>query len=132
MSGWVELEKGAAATFAVSFDGPSRRHQEVAGADGVVVIENYTPGPDRPGTIVIQRRDGSRDEVGHAGANAYERMVTAYASEVAGEVEPRWRATDAIRLAHLLDRLHAASRTSSRSAPRPRPRRTSRTGSDDG
>jgi predicted dehydrogenase len=123
MSGWVELETGASATFAVSFDGPSRRHQEVAGADGVVVIENYTPGPDRPGTIVILRRDGSRDEIDHAGANAYERMVTAFAAEVAAEMEPRWTATDAIRLAHLLDRLHTASRAASRSAPRPRARR---------
>jgi predicted dehydrogenase len=132
MSGWVEVETGASATFAVSFDGPSRRHQEVAGADGVVVIENYTPGPDRPGTIVILRRDGSRDEVDHAGANAYERMVTAFAAEVAGDTEPRWSATDAIRLAHLLDRLHTASRPSSRSSrSRPRARRP-KSGSDEG
>jgi D-xylose 1-dehydrogenase (NADP+, D-xylono-1,5-lactone-forming) len=130
MSGWVELETGAAATFAVSFDGPSRRHQEIVGAEGVVAIENYTPGPDRSGTIVIGRRDGSRDEIDHAGANPYERMVTAFAAEAAGEGEPRWSAADSIRLAHLLDRLHAASRTSSRSAPRPRARRP-KSGSDD-
>ena len=74
----------------MSFDAPARRHQEVVGADGAVVIDNYMPGPDRPGTIVILRRDGSRDEVGHQGANAYERMVTAFAAEVAGETEPRW------------------------------------------
>ena len=131
MSGWVELEPGAAATFAVSLDGPARRHQELVGADGAVVVENYMPGPDRPGTIVILRRDGGRDEVGHAGANAYERMVTAFAAEVAGETEPRWTATDSIRLAHLLDRLHNASRAASRSAPRPRARRAAKVGSSE-
>jgi xylose dehydrogenase (NAD/NADP) len=130
MSGWVELEAGAAATFAVSFDGPARRHQEVVGAEGAVVIDNYMPGPDRPGTIVILRRDGSRDEVGHQGANAFERMVTAFAAEVAGEAEPRWTATDSIRLAHLLDRLHTASRAPSRAnSVRSRGRRA-KTGSE--
>jgi predicted dehydrogenase len=123
MSGWVELEAGAAATFAVSVDAPSRRHQEVVGTAAAVVVDNYFPGPDRPGTLVLQRRDGSRDEVDHAGANAYERMVTAFAAEVVGEAEPRWAATDSIRLARLIDRLHTASRTASRSAPRPRARR---------
>ena len=114
----------------MSFDGPARRHQEVVGAEGAVVIDNYVPGPDRPGTILILRRDGSRDEVGHQGANTFERMVTAFAAEVAGELEPRWTATDSIRLAHLLDRLHTASRAPSRSAPRPRARRA-KIGSDD-
>jgi xylose dehydrogenase (NAD/NADP) len=127
MAGWVELDTGAAATFAVSLDGPPRRHQEVVGSEAAVVVENYMPGPDRPGTLVLQRRDGSRDEVDHAGANAYERMVTAFAAEVAGEAEPRWTATDSVRLAHLIDRLHAASRTPSRSAPRPRARRATAT-----
>jgi predicted dehydrogenase len=130
MTGWVELDAGAAATFALSIDGPNRRHQEVVGTAAAVVVENYMPGPDRPGTLVLQRTDGSRDEVDHAGANAYERMVSAFAAEVAGAVEPRWTATDAIRLAHLIDRLHTASRTPSRSAPRPRARR--RSGSDEG
>ena len=130
MTGWVELGAGAAATFAVSIDGPNRRHQEVVGTAAAVVVENYMPGPDRPGTLVLQRTDGSRDEVDHAGANAYERMVSAFAAEAAGEVEPRWTATDSIRLAHLIDRLHTASRTPSRSAPRPRARR--RSGSDEG
>jgi hypothetical protein len=50
-------------------------------------------------------------------------MVTAFAAEVVGEAEPRWAATDSIRLARLIDRLHTASRTASRSAPRPRARR---------
>jgi D-xylose 1-dehydrogenase (NADP+, D-xylono-1,5-lactone-forming) len=123
MSGWIELTVGTVATFAVSFDAPARRHQELVGADALTVIESVLPGPERPDTLSILRRDGTRDHVDHPGANPYERMVTAFAAEVAGEAEPRWTATDSIRLAHLLDRLHAASRTPSRSAPRPRTRR---------
>jgi xylose dehydrogenase (NAD/NADP) len=123
MSGWVELAAGAVGTFAVSFDAPARRHQEVVGSEALTVIESLLPGPERPGTLSLQHRDGTRDQIDHAGANPYERMVTAFAAEIAGETEPRWSAADSVRLAHLVDRLQAASRTASRSAPRPRPRR---------
>jgi predicted dehydrogenase len=129
MTGWVEVDAGAVGTFAVSFDAPARRHQELVGSDALTVIESLLPGPERPDALTVLRRDGSRAQIDHAGANPYERMVTAFAAEVARDVEPRWTATDSIRLAHLIDRLHAASRTSSRSAPRPRSRRT-RTGSE--
>jgi len=109
MTGWVELGAGASATFAVSYEAPNRRSQEVIGTAGVVVIDNHTPGPDRPGAFTVVAPDGSREEVPYAGANAYERMVSAFAAEAAGDTAPRWGATESIRHAHLLDRLHAAS-----------------------
>jgi D-xylose 1-dehydrogenase (NADP+, D-xylono-1,5-lactone-forming) len=123
MSGWVELVPGAVGTFAVSFDAPSRRHQELVGSDALTVIDSLLPGPERPDTLLIQRRDGSREQVDHAGANPYERMVTAFAAEIAGDAESRWSSSDSIRLARVCDRLHAASKSPSRSAPRPRSRR---------
>jgi D-xylose 1-dehydrogenase (NADP+, D-xylono-1,5-lactone-forming) len=110
MSGWVELGAGSGASFTVSFEAPNRRTQTVVGTGGVVSIDNAFPGPDRPGAITILRPDGSRDDVSHAGANAYERMVTAFADEATGATTPAWPSTASIRLAHLLDRLHTASR----------------------
>jgi xylose dehydrogenase (NAD/NADP) len=124
MTGWVELMPGAVGTFAVSFDAPSRRHQELVGSAALTVIESVLPGPERPDVLSIMRRDGTREQVDHAGANPYERMVTAFAAEVAGDAKPRWTATDSIRLARLNDRLHAASKSASRTAARPRSRRT--------
>ncbi len=112
MSGSVVLAGDATASFVVSYEAPARRQQVLTGTGGLVVIDNHVPGPERPGSFSVLRPDGSREEVGHAGANAYERMVTAFAAEAAGEVEPRWGPPAAVRLAHLIDALHAASASS--------------------
>ncbi|MDQ3469392.1 MAG: Gfo/Idh/MocA family oxidoreductase [Actinomycetota bacterium] len=109
MTGWVEFAPGRSATFAVSCDAPPRRSQEVVGPDGMVLIDAHVPGPDRPGTLVINRRDGGRDDIPFAGANAYERMITAFVAESRGEVEPRWPAAASLRLANLLAALHRSS-----------------------
>ena len=79
------------------------------GRDGVVVVDAHFPGPERPGSLTILRQDGSRDEVDHAGANAYERMVTAFAAEAAGDAAPQWTPAQSIRLATTFDALHAAT-----------------------
>jgi xylose dehydrogenase (NAD/NADP) len=100
------------ASFVVSLAAPSRRHQTLVGSEGIVVIDNHFPGPERPGTITISRVDGSRDELEHAGANAYERMLTAFAAEAAGDAEPRWTAAQSARLATTVDALHAATSSS--------------------
>ncbi|HEU4842122.1 MAG TPA: Gfo/Idh/MocA family oxidoreductase [Ilumatobacteraceae bacterium] len=108
MDGWVAL--GAwGASFTVSMAAPGRRNQTVIGRDGVVVVDNHFPGPERPGVLTVVRADGSRDEVEHAGANAYERMVSAFAAEAAGDVEPRWTAAQSVRLATVVDALRAAT-----------------------
>ena len=109
MTGWVEFARGRSATFVVACDAPPRRNQEVVGPDGMVLIDAHVPGPDRPGTLTIHRRDGGRDEVPFAGANAYERMITAFVAESRGEVEPLWPAAASIRLANLLAALHRSS-----------------------
>jgi len=109
MSGWVELGIGTGASFAVSLEAPMHRRQTLVGAAGVIEIEHHVPGPERPDVLTIQRPDGSRDNYPHAGANAYERMVSAFVAEAAGDLAPAWSPTDSIRLARLLDRLHAAS-----------------------
>jgi D-xylose 1-dehydrogenase (NADP+, D-xylono-1,5-lactone-forming) len=108
MDGWVSMG-GFGAAFALSMVAPLRRNQTIVGRDGVVSIDSHFPGPERPGSFAIARRDGSRDEVEHAGANAYERMVSAFVAEAAGDAEPRWTAARSIRLATLFDRLHAAT-----------------------
>jgi D-xylose 1-dehydrogenase (NADP+, D-xylono-1,5-lactone-forming) len=108
MDGWVAMG-GYGAAFALSMVAPLRRNHTVIGRDGVVSIDNHFPGPERPGSFSIVRRDGTRDEVDHPGANAYERMVTAFVAEAVGEVEPRWTAARSIRLATVFDRLHAAT-----------------------
>lgn len=109
MSGWVELGAGFGASFVTSCETPPRRYQEVVGTEGTVLVENHTPGPERAGALTVQRRDGSRDEVSYAGANAYERMVSAFVAEATGEQPPRWPASQSIRLARLLDTLHQAT-----------------------
>jgi xylose dehydrogenase (NAD/NADP) len=108
MDGWVAMG-GFGAAFAVSMVAPLRRNHSVIGRDGVVAMDSHVPGPERPGSFTIVRRDGSRDEVEHPGANAYERMVTAFVAEAAGEAPPRWSPARSIRLATLFDRLRAVA-----------------------
>lgn len=110
-SGWVELGPGFGASFVTCGEAPARRYQEVVGTEGSIQIDNHMPGPERASTITVTRRDGSRDEIDHGGANAYERMVSAFVAEVTEEREPLWPASQSIRLAHLLDTLHQATRT---------------------
>ena len=108
MDGWVAMGSWGA-SFTVAMAAPFRRHQSIVGRDGVVLVDAHFPGPERPGTLTILRQDGSRDEVDHAGANSYERMVTAFAAESAGHAEPRWTPAQSIRLAKTFDALHAAT-----------------------
>jgi len=110
MDGWVAMGTWGA-SFTVSLAAPGRRQQTVIGRDGVVAIDNHSPGPERRGTLTVVRQDGSRDDVDHPGANAYERMVSGFAREAAGDAEPRWTATHSIRLATTVDALHAATTT---------------------
>jgi predicted dehydrogenase len=108
VDGWVALGT-CGASFTVSLAAPVRRHETVIGRDGLVVVENYFPGPERPGTLTVVRLDGSRDEIDHAGANAYERMLTAFEAEAAGDIAPRWNPTQSVRLATIIDGVHAAT-----------------------
>jgi xylose dehydrogenase (NAD/NADP) len=110
LDGWVAMGSWGA-SITVSLAAPGRRHQTVIGRDGMIDIDNHFPGPERPGTLTIVRQDGSRDEVDHAGANAYERMVSAFAAEAAGAVEARWTPVHSVRLATTVDALRAASTT---------------------
>jgi hypothetical protein len=109
MDGWVAMD-GFGAGFAVSMAAPLRRNETLIGRDGVVVMDSHFPGPERPGSFTIARPDGSRDEVEHPGANAYERMVTAFVAEADGDAKPRWTPAQSVRLATLYDRLHAGTR----------------------
>jgi xylose dehydrogenase (NAD/NADP) len=68
MDGWVAMA-GWGASFAVSLVAPVRRHQTVIGRDGIVVIDNHVPGPERPASITVVRPDGTRDEIDHRGAS---------------------------------------------------------------
>lgn len=108
MDGWVAMG-GWGASFTVSLAAPNRRSQTVIGCDGIVVIDNHVPGPERPASFTVVRADGSRDEVDHPGANAYERMISAFAAEAAGDAEPRWTPAQSIRFARLADALRAAT-----------------------
>ncbi len=108
MDGWVAMGSWGA-SFTVSLAAPARRHQTVIGREGMVDIENHFPGPERPGALTVVRPDGSRDEIEHPGANAYERMISAFEPAAAGDIEPRWTATNSIRLATLVDALHATT-----------------------
>ena len=44
--------------------------------------------------------------VGYAGANAYERMVSAFEAEARGDATPRWPPSQSLRFAHLTAALH--------------------------
>jgi len=68
------------------------------------------PGPEEPSDIVVQRRDGSVETTRVEGANAFVGMIQQFADVVDELEHPVFGPTESIRLAAILDALHAASR----------------------
>ena len=59
--------------------------------------------------IVVERRDGSVEEISCAGGRAYTGLVEHFAAVVAGTVAPVFGAAESVRLANVLQQLHEAS-----------------------
>jgi predicted dehydrogenase len=113
MTGFVDWGRGVGSNFDVSFQAPHRRILEVTGTTGVLTVPGqHTPGPETPSQILIQRRDDSVETVDVPGASAFVGMIDQFAAVVRGGSPPVFGRTESVRLACLLDRLHAASAAS--------------------
>ncbi|MEO6126239.1 MAG: Gfo/Idh/MocA family oxidoreductase [Ilumatobacteraceae bacterium] len=111
MTGFVDWGDGLGGSFDVSFQAPQRRSLEVTGSNGILTLPgHHSPGSERESEIVIDRRDGSREVILVAGANAFVGMIEHFAMLIDGEEPPVFGETQSIRLAHTLDALHAVSR----------------------
>lgn len=110
MSGWVDWGGGFGSAFAVSFDAPPTREMTLSCSDGVVTVPGWhAPGPLDTSELVITRRDGSEERIECAGADAYAGMVQHFADVVAGTTSLVFGRTESLRLAKVLESLHAAS-----------------------
>ncbi|MDO8363262.1 MAG: Gfo/Idh/MocA family oxidoreductase [Actinomycetota bacterium] len=110
MSGWVDWGGGFGASFGVSFDAPAHRSLSLVCSEAVVTVPgSHAPGPLGPSEIIIERRDGAVERLACEGGEAYTEMVRHFAEVVAGEVAPVHGRTESLRLADVLQRLHAAS-----------------------
>ncbi len=111
MTGWVDWGKGFIGNFEVCFEAPGRTTLEVVGTDGIMTFPDYFPsGRDAVLPIVIDRHDGTQQVEQVADGNGYRGMVQQFAAVVRGEAEPLFNAEHSLRLAKILDGLHAASR----------------------
>ena len=110
MTGFVDWGHGAGSSFDVSFEAPQRKLLEVSGTTGVITLPgDHAPGPTGPSQILVQRRDGTVETLELAGANAFIGMVDQFADVVAGLAEAVFGRTESVRLARVLEALHAAS-----------------------
>lgn len=107
MTGFVDWGRGVGSSFDVSFQAPQRRVLEVSGTEGVLTLPGlHTPGPETPSQILIQRCDDTVDTFDVPGANAFVGMVDHFADVVSGAA-PVFGRAESIRLADVLDALHA-------------------------
>jgi predicted dehydrogenase len=108
MAGWIDWGEGFSSTFVVSFDAPLRKQMALSGSHGLVNVPGeHVPGPREPSQVLIERRDGSVDSIECAGANAYAGMVAHFEQVCAGAAAPIFGRTESLRLARILDDLHA-------------------------
>jgi xylose dehydrogenase (NAD/NADP) len=113
MTGFVDWGGGVGSHFDVSFQAPHRRILEITGTEGILTVPGqHAPGPEAPSQILIQRRDDSVEVIDIEGASAFVGMVDQFAASVRGEEPPVFGRIESIRLARLLDALHAASAAS--------------------
>ena len=114
MTGFVDWGRGVGSNFDVSFRAPHRRILEITGTEGVLTVPGqHTPGPETPSQILIQRRDDSVEVIDVEGANPFVAMADQFAAVVRGESPAVFGRQESVRLARLLDRLHAASASAS-------------------
>jgi predicted dehydrogenase len=110
MTGFVDWGHGAGSSFDVSFEAPHRRVLEVSGTTGVITLPgHHAPGPMGPSQILVQRRDDTVETLEVPGANAFIGMADQFADVVEGRAEPVFGRTESVRLAQVLEALHAAS-----------------------
>ena len=108
MSGWIDWGAGFGSGFHVSFDAPMNRRLSLTCSDAVLDVDDFTPGPQSPSTLVVRRRDRSQLTVECAGAKPYTEMVRHFAAVVDG-AEAVFGADESRRLARILEGLHVAS-----------------------
>ncbi|MCU1365009.1 MAG: hypothetical protein JWN39_648, partial [Ilumatobacteraceae bacterium] len=113
MTGFVDWGRGVGSNFDVSFQAPQRRILEITGTDGILTVPGqHTPGPETASQILIQRRDDAVEVIDVEGASAFVGMVDQFAAVVRGQAPAVFGRRESVRLARLLDRLHAASAAS--------------------
>jgi predicted dehydrogenase len=110
MTGFVDWGGGFGSSFHVSFDAPEARSMALVTSEAQIHLPGWhAPGPGEASDIVVERRDGSVEEISCAGGRAYTGLVEHFAAVVAGTEAPVFGGTESVRLANVLQRLHEAS-----------------------
>ncbi len=110
MTGWVDWGAGFGSSFHVSFDAPAARQLALAASEAQVSLPGWhAPGPLETSELVIERRDGSIEHIECDGADAYANLARHFDDVVRGRAEPLFGRTESLRLADVIQRLHAAS-----------------------
>lgn len=108
MSGWIDWGSGFSSSFDVSFDAPLRKQMAVSGSNGLVDVPGFhVPGPTESSQLLIERRDGTTETIECDGADAYAGMVAQFEAVAAGKEPPVFGREESLRLAVILDQLHA-------------------------
>jgi D-xylose 1-dehydrogenase (NADP+, D-xylono-1,5-lactone-forming) len=110
MTGFVNWGAGVGNSFDVNFHAPNGRWLEVVGSNGVLTLDSFhVPGPEKSSKILIERLDGSTDKIKVEGANAFLGMADQFLAVIVGTEPPVFGAVESIRMAKVIEALHAAS-----------------------
>jgi predicted dehydrogenase len=108
-SGWLDFGNGFSATLECSFEAPPRQLVEVVGTEASVTMHQaFTPGPDDT-TVHLRRRDGSTEELGWNGGDAYRGMVDHFCTVLQRGDRLRRPPAQSVELLVVLETLRSAA-----------------------
>ena len=109
-SGFIDWGSGFTSTFHVSFDAPHTRRLVLSASEGLVDVPGlFAPGPEDASELLVERRDESVERIVCDGGNAFVSMVQQFTDVARGHAAPVFGRTESLRLASIIQRLHAAT-----------------------
>jgi D-xylose 1-dehydrogenase (NADP+, D-xylono-1,5-lactone-forming) len=107
--GLLDFPNGILARIECSIETEEKRHLEIKGTGGSMVLDNpWHPG-DTESRIHVTRY-GKEEVLAGPGANCYTLEIEEFARVVHGESTPRWTLTDAIANMSVIDALYRSAR----------------------
>ncbi|MBI5094349.1 MAG: Gfo/Idh/MocA family oxidoreductase [Candidatus Hydrogenedentes bacterium] len=107
--GLMEFPGGVLASFETSIENYERHRVEIAGTEGMIVLDRpWNPGDDE--ARFTFRRGSWKDTIATPGANRFQREVEDFERVVRNGAPPRWPIADAVANMAAIDALYVSAR----------------------
>lgn len=107
--GMLRFPNGIVSQFECSIENYSRKHAEIVGTEGMLILENpWFPGEEQ--AHIVLKRDDHEERIQTPGANCYRLEVEDFAHAYRTHEPLRWAAEDAVANMTVIDALYASAR----------------------